>query len=318
MEDIYLYTPEFRLLYIIPRAVSVWWDLFYDDVGKVEIYLDKDDDVLDVLLSHDDIIISQGKNSAWISGFYQDSKKLAIFGKTLSHMLSWRVCMPFRLSGAVDDIVYSKVSEAFIKNSNNKIDTFFVGEKVGEVGQTDYSISNEKTLLEVVKELCSMESLGFRVDFDPLGEKYVFLLYKGRDRRAQGEDPLVYSEEDKNINDIIFFKKMDEYFTCGYCQGDLVIKTDAFGFYKRDCILKAKNIGEADYELNKKEIISEIEGNCDSGTSDVELGDIVTLQKKFNDFVASYDIQIKEIIYLFEAQKSIIRPVLKQEGRLWR
>ncbi len=332
MLDIYVYTPDFNLLHMESKVTSVQWHLKYNDAGTVEMHTDTENDIVNKILpsANSDVIIVQGNNAAWLSGLTDitDNYDFGVFGKTLNYMLNWRIVNPFSATDTTENIIRQKVIEQFMTSGNKKIDNFILGSVIGGTSTVTYGFEDkQKTLFEVVQELCSIDNLGFKIDFDTDNEKFVFNIYRGIDRTADqtARPALIFSEDEKNISDLQYTYMQQDYYSTGYYEQKdeeteivsyiEVSKDDVTGFKRREKILKAKTAEEGKIELDADNKIEQIEGEIRNikYEKDYYLGDIVTVQKKIGDTLIVQNKRIVEVVQVHEPLNSYEKPILENE-----
>ena len=319
MQDIYVYTPEFELLHVENRLTSVQWTECFADVGKLELHTDTKSDLVPILMENRDVILMQGESAALVTGFtdVRGSFDFAVYGRTLSQMLAWRVVQPFSREGRLEAIIRDRVADSLVGFGVREIQGFSLAPEIGNTAKTAYEVDSPKLLLEVVQELCAKEKLGFAIDFRPDEKKYVFRLYRGTDRSSGQEAvmPLVFSEDELNFSDTQYTFNAEPYRSCGYRSSEAVGKDEeATGFYRRESILSGETASEAEKELAESKRTEEIEGTVHDvvfGT-DYGLGDIVTVQKMVGNTLVAKDKRIKEVWRVFEKLNSYERPTMEE------
>ncbi len=329
MQDIYVYTPEFTLLHIENRLTSVQWTECFADVGKLELHTDTKSDLVPILMKNRDAIFMQGEASAILTGMtdVRGGFDFAAYGRSLSQMLAWRVVQPFSMTDTAENIIRKKVQEAFMQTGPRLVSGFVLAPSIGGTASTAYEVKDSpKLLLDVVKELCETEDLGFSVDFRPESKQFVFSLLRGTDRSAgqSAVTPLFFSEDEHNFSDAQYTFNGELYRSCGYrkvtsADGETtsyvaVDKDDTTGYYRRESILNGETAAEAGAELQKAAKTEEIEGTTHNVTfgTNYGLGDIVTVQKMVGNTLVAKDKRIKEVWRVFERLNSYERPTMEE------
>jgi hypothetical protein len=329
--DIYIYKPDFTPLYAENHIISSIWHTYYDDVGTVEIRVGMDSAMIGPVLpqNNGDVILVQGGNSAWVhsESTLGDDGEFKIFGNTLHIMLAWRAVDPFTATDTVENIIRSKITGQFMTSGSNKyMASFALAPAIGGTRTVTYEVrDNQKTLLDVVRELAALEGLGFEIVFDAAAQTYRFRLYRGEDRTA-GENMLIFSEDERNIDNIEYTAMQMDYASCGYMQvkneetGAVsyheMVKEVKSGFYRREKILTAKTEAEAEVELKKAAKEENIEGDLDErlilGT-DYRLGDVGIMQKLAGNNLIVRNRRIRELLQTYEPANISVRPILGKE-----
>ena len=323
--DIHIYTPEFEFLHTIVNPISVRWNLKYDDVGTLEIYVRPDDPAIPYFVENDELIIVQGKYSAWCNGSADDNGQFLISGRTLNWLLNTRQVLPFEMTDTIEDIIRLKIAEQFMTIGKKFVNGFILDDPVDFTEEITYKVEGApKSLFNVVKELCKMANLGFEIRFDYFENKYIFSLYRGIDMSASQSDvpPIILSEVNRNLTQTQYLSNNEQYASCGYIRQvdedtqevsfSEVIKDDLTGFYRREVVLSAETEEDGVIELFTKNRVVEIEGNIVGVEFDKDfgLGDIVTLQKVVGGKTITQDRRVNEVIINQEVGNYTVTPVL--------
>lgn len=320
--DIHIYTPEFEFLHTIVNPVSVRWNLKYDDVGTLEIYVSPDDPAIALFVEHNDLIIVQGAYSAWCNGSADDSGGFLISGRTLNWLLNTRLVLPFEMTDTIENIIRTKVVEQFMTTGAKFINGFILSFPIDFTEEIDYILETPKYLFNVVQELCQKANLGFEIGFDHFENKYIFSLYRGIDMSASQSDipPIILSEINRNLTQTQYLNNNEQYASCGYIRqtvGDEttyteVIKDNVTGFYRREISLSAETAEDGTIELFTKKRIVEIEGDIVGVKfeEDFNLGDIVTLQKAVGGKIITQDKRVNEVVINKEVGNYSVTPIL--------
>ena len=334
MQDIYFYTPEFELIHVESKVTSMQWHLKYADVGTMELHTDKKSKLANKLLPYGDkdFIVTQEDNAAWVNGVTDlgGTYDLGVYGRTLNHMLVWRVVSPFTLNYTIETIIRQKVTEKFITAGNNKIDNFILGLEMGGTSSTTYTLEDKQImLLELVKGLCGIDKLGFKVEFNTDIDKYVFNIYKGLNRTAEQTErkALIFSQDEKNINDIKYTFMAQDYYSVGYVKEKInatetteeiitfneIVKDNVTGFKRREMLLNTDNEDEVKAKLEQAKKIEQLEGevrNIKHGI-DYNLGDLVTVQSKIGNQLIVQNKRIVEVVQVHEPLNSYEKPIFE-------
>ncbi len=329
MEDIYVYTPEFTLLHIENRLTSVQWTECFADVGKLEIHTDTKSDLVPVLMENKEAVLVQGDAAALLTGItdIRGNFDFAVYGRTLSQLLAWRVVQPFTMTDTAENIVRMKVQEAFMSAGDRLLPGFCLAPAIGGTSKVTYELKDEpKTLLAVVQELYGPEKLGFSIDFAPDSRQYIFRTHRGTDRSTGQTErvPLFFSEDERNFSETQYTYNAEPYCSCGYRRvttedGETVsyvevIKDATEGFYRREGLLSGETESEAVTALAAYAKTEEIEGSTQRvmfGT-DYGLGDVVTVQKLVGNTLVAKDKRIKEVWRVFERLNTYERPTMEE------
>jgi len=311
-----VYTPEFLHLRTIAHPKSVKWNIRYNDVGSCEIYLQPQDESIKLFAENDDLIVVQGRLSAWVNGCADDMGGFLVSGRTLNWLTTNRQVLPFDKVDTRERIIRTLVTEQFIAAGNKKVPNFVLGNTIGNTTQTEYELEEySRSLYDIIKELCEIEKIGFEVYFDYFENKYRFNLIRGIDRTAGTNSPLILSEVNRNFTQTQYLKNNEGYKTAGYLREveddettfTEIIKDSATGFYRRELGLTIEEI-----ELTKAKRITEIDGvvyGLNFGT-DFNVGDIVTVQKQVGKEIITQDRRILEVTINQEVGNNSVVPIL--------
>lgn len=332
MEDIFFYTPSFEEIHIEPKVTSLQWHTKYADVGTMELHTSTKNEIVEKLIPYrdKDVIVKQGKNSAWVSGMsdMDGNFDFGIYGKTLNYMLEWRVVDPFIATGIeLETLIRNKIREKFIDEGKNKIPNFVLGELIGSTGQINYEVVDKQiSLLTLIQNLCAIENLGFRIDFDTDEKEFVFNLYRGLDRRKEQTErnALIFSEDEKTIRDLKYTFMSQDYYSMTYLRVENeetqtvsfneVLKDDLTGFKRRELLSNTIDKDEcisALKQATKTEILEGQVRNIKYGV-DYNLGDLATTQDRIGNEIILQDKRVVEVIQIFEPLNSYEKPILKE------
>ncbi len=339
MRDIYIYTPEFKPVCIESRVTSMLWELHYDEQGTFELHTSQDRPLLQHVIGaasrDEEYFFIQGKNAGIMTGISVPAEinDFSVYGKTLSHMLQWRVVKPFSAEDTAENIIRQKVQEAFMDGkSENYIESFAMAAPLGNTEKVSYTTESMKTLYEVVQELCRPQGLGFEIAPDLSWKQLVFSVLRGTDRSTVQDArlPLIFSADNKNIEGLSYTVLSDTYASCGYYEKTtepqedsdaeptvsypVIVKDDKTGFRRREAVLSGTEYEEARAELIEAAREKEMEGEARSLLygKDFALGDIVTVQKQIDRQLLTQHKRISAVRIVYEPGQEYEKPIFTE------
>lgn len=208
MQDIKFYTFDFNFLCAEEKAVSVFWDLRFNEVGTFEVHLTPDSKVLEYAKDNTFMVAVQGENQAIITT--KDFKKdgLILYGRTPNYILDKRLVLPFEAENDAISLLNSKVSSLFggeIEVADKEY------EKTTTIKRKEIS-----TLLRLVKECMADINGGHRVIFDTYEKKWKF------ECLLSEEKELLFSEDMKNAYNLSYTIDLLDYANAGRYKKELI------------------------------------------------------------------------------------------------
>lgn len=314
---------ELTFLHTEANTISLQWFLRYNDIGRVEYHTDIKNDLIPLILPENDIIIVQNNQSAWIhskTDILNIQSDFMLNGETLNCMLNWRAVKPFEMTDTVENIIRSLITDKFMTAGNNYISNFKLANTIGGTSVTTYNLLEEKSksLLEVVRELCKIDDLGFSVDV--INEELVFKLYRGLDRtQDQTDRPAVtLSEDEKTLYESEYYNSQMDYYSHGIYPSDLETWTDiqkdnVTGFRRREKVLYSSTETEAIEELSEFKKREEIRGKAEiQYGKDYNLGDILTIQRKIGEALIVKNERVTGVDIVYENSYVNETPILEE------
>lgn len=233
--DIRFYDFNFKLIHVENQFLSSNWNICYNDIGTFEAHFDLESDTLPVVMDSDYLVVVQGVLSAIITG-KKLGDDLAVFGRTCNWLLTKRVTDAFdATNGAADQLVYTKVQEAFFDSPVIR------GDAIPLLPPITMERTEKCETFSFVQECLKQQGLGHEMRFNFAEKEWIFQI-----RNGNKNNPLVISTVNRNAYDVV----MDS--------DSLNLCTD--GWYKQ----KYQNMGEWDPQVN---LLLDSDGNTISGTS---------------------------------------------------
>ncbi|MBE7028129.1 MAG: hypothetical protein E7407_03740 [Ruminococcaceae bacterium] len=280
MQDLRIYDFEFNLLAIETKVISSSWEFFFNDIGKAEIHISRNSEIIPALFDNRYLFITQGEKQAIVTA-KQIGRDCVIYGRTPDWIISRRILTPFKsvLTGNAETLIRN-----LVKNYGFGTDSCFIlGEKSGISDETEISVKDISCLSDVVKDTLSKCNAGRRVYLNIKNKKWVFEVLKERD------NPLVICESLKNAYDTEYVFDLQNYFTEGYynkikddgegTQISSIEETAQTGMYKWQTPLLASYAVDAENEMLRYKIEENLKLNTRNLLygEDYNLGDIVTV-----------------------------------------
>lgn len=190
MRDITFYDLNFSRLGEFSRAISVNFEKKFCGYGSAEVHFSlKNSDVIKILDENPRLIFVADGHSAVVTG-WRIAEDIAIFGRTPEWLFTKRGLAPFsRENISVKDLIYELV-ESCAKD-------FITIEPVEEeTSVVTYSEDEAKPLYETVRKILEENGLGFDVEADVKGKRFLFRLARGKVR------PCLLSQPNKTAYDM--------------------------------------------------------------------------------------------------------------------
>ena len=255
MEDLRFYDFGLNLLDVENKFISSNWNIYFNDIGKVEVHLPYTSKSLPVIFDNKYLILVQGEKQALITG-KQVGDDCVIYGRTPNWILSKRVLLPFEAHGEETDV------EAFLRekalSAFSDCDNFVLGDICSLGYMADLSLTNPVSLFDFVKDTLTADEAGHKVYFDIPEKKWVFEVLKGERRNV------IISESSLTSYDTEYVFDIQDYFNSGIFKQKESQEEEAVygkisneelcGFYKWETILDSDNKTDAESELSKKKI----------------------------------------------------------------
>ncbi len=171
--DVLFYDFDFNLLADIPRAVSVNIDKKYCGFGTAEMHFSiAESRVLEILRQKPYVFCKCGEDTAIVTG-WKTGKDIAIFGRTPEWLLTRRGVKAFEETNkTAEEIAINAVrcsAEDCVEVAQMK--------NLGEI--ISFSTDGVRVLHDVIVEILKPQGLGFMVEPDIPGRKFVFSVYSG-------------------------------------------------------------------------------------------------------------------------------------------
>ena len=199
-------------------------------------------------LQLDTIIVA--RDDAWIIENIHSYKNvvgeitLEATGRHINAILERRIVESFTINTAdpIEVQLRKLVADHFISPilSARKVENFYLGALKGIEKKAATSYTLEKmTVLEILNKVCGYSGLGYKVNYYPEQQQFVFEVLEGRNLA----NAVFFSEEYRNVEEVEVYQESEKYKNAGLRNGIWV--GDASGFDRREVFLEEdKNLSE--------------------------------------------------------------------------
>lgn len=256
--DISIYDENFELLCVVPRYLSINWQIYFKSFGTGEIHLPKTEEYVELFTSHTHLFVEQGAYQGVVTGV-KIEKDCAVFVKTPEWFFTKFIAEEFQAESGqtVGEVACELVRRAI----GSQISLITIG---AESNDTDCSkfVLEEATDLYSALQLClSDEKTGFSFSFDTEEKCFYFRLRAARENKETvfGEEYRSYTDNVyvRDIQDVadgyLYYHKLD----CGGNYDPIAKKPDLkespehYGYYYRI----TENAERFDLKLTKGDVL---------------------------------------------------------------
>lgn len=208
--DIDVFTPEYQYLGIISTPTSIMYTEKFQSLGNFELHLPINQ-INTSLIKKDRVLLFDKVNQiAGIVGIIKKSKstdstdELVVTGNLCEEYLYRRICWGlYTKTGKASDIIKDMVTTQVIspEDPDRAIPDIILDPAKESVGPSVSFQSTGGVVGENIENLCSSNSLGFKMKFDATNKQMLFYVYKGTDRTIQQKivPPCKFSSVYENI-----------------------------------------------------------------------------------------------------------------------
>lgn len=208
--QVYVFDTDLHPVTMIDDAESVLWFKKYNDVGEAELYLQCDEELLDLfrkdyyLYRYDDDMFCQIKkiniDESVENGDYLTVTAVDGAKEILSGRIVWNT---INFSGTVAEFIKRVLTENIINptDSSRRIPNFDIDDSNFDELTDRINIQcTHDDILQLIISTCKAYNYGFRLSLDIDTGYFIFRLYKGVDRsNPDGESYVEFSSEYANI-----------------------------------------------------------------------------------------------------------------------
>lgn len=235
-DDLRIYDRDFNLLLILPRYLSVNWELKFCGYGNGEIQLEKTDEILELLTKNKYLFVVQGDIQAIVTG-YKIAEICTVFTRTLEWLLTKFAVRKFCVSDleissggkCSSDDFFEYILKEYL---HEDFHVEFKSAGTDEGNMFEFSLDNPSDVYSVITEQITRDKTGFRFyrDFD--------------------EGHFIFEMKDAEVRENLIF--CDLYKTSYDSEYNFDIQNETNGaiYYH-----KVTKIGDWDPVLNEPEII---------------------------------------------------------------
>lgn len=209
--NLLLLNQSFEVIDIIDTYTSLLWTVRYDEAGEFELVVPAKAENLELykldyylqILESDRLMIIEKRI---IETDVETGNELTITGRTLESILNRRIIWEqTTISGNLQTAVKKLIDDAIINPSveGRQISNFIFRES-SDTAITELKIDESQytgdNLYDVIKAICALKHIGFKITVDVQGQ-FVFELYAGTDRSySQSTLPcIVFSNKFENL-----------------------------------------------------------------------------------------------------------------------
>jgi len=196
--DIRFFDRNLNLVCIVPRYISVDWQLNHRTWGTAEFHLPKNAETVRVLTEHSRLFLSQGSLQAVVTG-YRIEKDCTVFARTCDWLLSKFTVTSYKSTKNVA----SEIACDMVKECLPPIRLEMDGADADHTDKTDFTIEKTTDLYSALLCCLSSEKTGISFGFDGQNKSFHFDVYQGADR-----SDAVLSEKMKSLYDSAYTKNL--------------------------------------------------------------------------------------------------------------
>lgn len=199
-EDLRIYDKDFNLLIILPRYVSVNWELKFFGYGDGEIQLQKTEEIVKILTENKYLFIVQGDIQSLVTG-YKIADVCTLFTRTPEWMLTKFAVKKFSVADINISVGGKCTSEMLVEYVLNEFlhkdfCVEFRGSGADESDVTGFVQNAVSDIYSVIKEIVKDPKAGFEFYRDFSDGHFIFEM-----KRAKSNENLVFCDKYKTSYD---------------------------------------------------------------------------------------------------------------------
>ncbi len=265
--DIYIYDENFNLLCVVPRYLSVNWQIYFKSFGTGEIHLPKTAEYVELFTSHPHLFVEQGAYQGVVTGI-KIEKDCAVFVKTPEWLLTKFIAEEFQAKNG--QTVGSVVCDLVRRVLENQILLFVSGEEVNATDCSNFVLEEATDLYSAILSCVSDEKTGFSFSFDTEKKCFYFSLSSARENKET-----VFGEEYRSYADGVYIRDIQDV-SSGYLYYQ---KLECGGNY--DPLKKEPDLKESPEHYGKYYRITE---NAERFDLELTKGDVLICKSKDGKF----------------------------------
>lgn len=206
--DFYVFDGNYTPLGILSSPTSVDYIEKFNDLGTFEVHIPIDKNNTAFLQTDNVILFDKDRGIAGvitsIEVTQEDSPSICLKGDLNEEYLYRRICWGlFEKTGTPKEIIYDMLQTQIINPTDEKrkiVDIVIGPDALAEEEAIAYQ-NTGGVVGESIANLCSSNSIGFRLKYEPTKKQSVFQLYSGTDRTIEQKTvpPVIFSVEYENI-----------------------------------------------------------------------------------------------------------------------
>lgn len=290
--NLYVFDNTITPLGVIDVVTGLTWEEKFSDAGNFELWCPLNNQNAELL--REDNLLWIGGESAGVIEFKELTsdeegiETIHIQGRLAESYLDYRTIYPtVSMTGSISDILRKQVDNNLInpKDETRKIPRLELASDQESYGDsTSYQKTGDSVLLEISK-LCEANGLGFRLQFFPRAQKFVFRVYQRTNRTIdQNEvDPVLFSSDLDDILESTYSHNKSELRNFAYVAGE-----DSGADRKIQTVGSESGLSRRELFVDARDLQSEVSWDCvtetkteilDSKTSRVR----ITVTKKYTN-----------------------------------
>lgn len=287
--DIKLYDFEFNLLGAENRYTSLNSEIYYNDIGKIEVHLPLSSKLLPIVMNQKYTVLKHGDKNAVVVGFTAFDEFI-LYCRTCNWLLTKRTVPPFSLENPVDGISLGTnledTARSIAEYAFSDVENFRCGDICGITDGTAFWRNARNIAFDVIKDCMNVCQGGNSLEFDVLKKRWVFVCLNGKTR------DFTVSEAHRNAYDTEYSFDILDLLSCGYYEDKqedaestenvekYIVKDEKSGIYRFEGKLSGQCESEAFSDLAKKCEKSVIKAKFRSLSygKDYSLGDTVRIR----------------------------------------
>lgn len=324
--DLKLYDFEGKLLAYESRYKSLNSEIYFCDIGKVEIHLPLTSVLLPFVAERRYLIVTYGQNEAVVTGFTAFDE-FVIYGRTCNWLLKKRTIPAFSLENPVDGIMLGKNLEDTARSlaayAFSDVENFVLGDLCGITDNTAFWRNSRNVAFDVISDCMALAGGGFRLKFDVLQKRWEFVCLKGKTA------DFVVSESFKNAYDTEYSRDILDYLSCGYYNENVengegvsekveryIVKDEKSGIYRFEGTLTGVSESEALASLSKaaENSIVKTKFRSLSFGKDYDLGDTVRIRIDKGSFRKTVRRRVIGVKQNYDEDGYSEQPILEEES----
>ena len=164
-EDIRIYDSNFNLLIILPRYLSVNWEIKFCEFGLGEIVLEKTEEIVDVLTKNKYLFLVQGDIQSIVTG-YKIGETCTVFTRTLEWLLT-KFCVKKFSATDMNTLTYGRRNKSnlikFVLAENLHKDFGLEFSGINDTDDmTEFVSETPSDIYSVIKSIVDDKTTGFK------------------------------------------------------------------------------------------------------------------------------------------------------------